>query len=86
MLKKDSIVFGALIGILLPFIIYAIIFYILKLFSTVQFENNLVIELISIGLNAIPLRYYFINLKYEKTGRGILLVTFLMIILFFSIR
>jgi hypothetical protein len=41
--------------------------------------------LLSIFINLIPIRFYFVNLKMDKTGRGILLVTFALMVLFFSL-
>ncbi len=90
MLKRNSIWLGIAIGILLPFILYALFFYsavLLNIFNADQLNSYVIlIELISIALNMIPMRYYFINLKCDKTGKGILLITFVLIILFFAIR
>lgn len=87
MLKRDSIPFGIIIGLVLP----AIIFGILKLanlaISSIWNENFMIREhtimLLSIFINLVPIRYYFVNLKFDKTGRGILLVTFILTIIFF---
>jgi hypothetical protein len=36
-------------------------------------------------LNLLPLRYYFVRLKFENTGRGLLIATFAYIIAYFII-
>lgn len=89
MLNRDSIGFGVVIGIVLPAIIYGIL-YLINLFLVSAFSEAMMIRhetqiLISIFTNLLPVRIYFVNLKYDKTGRGILLVTFLMMILYFSL-
>jgi hypothetical protein len=91
MLKKDNLVFGTLIGVVLP----AAFFGLLKLISvflepgttwSLPFESDR-IYLFSLIVNVIPIRLYFVNYKFEKTGRGVLLSTFLlMVIIFLFIR
>ena len=90
MLKKDHYIFGLLIGIVFPAAIFGIIFIInLLLLKTgiakfyLDKETHL---LISLGSNLVPIRYYFVNLTYDKTGRGILLVTFALILFFFAFK
>ncbi len=39
--------------------------------------------ILAMAINLIPIRVYFVNLKFEKTGRGVLLVTFLSVLLYF---
>jgi len=88
MLKKDHFVFGILIGLVIPVLLYALILLINYLLvnaavTYIYLERKPHI-LISIAGNLLPIRYYFVNLKSDKTGRGILLVTFILIILFFA--
>ena len=87
--KKDSSILGAIIGLLLPVIFYAIlysvIFLIKEIFGLDSFISNNKIMLISIFINLFTLRYYFVTLKYEQSGKGILLVTFIFIIAYFAI-
>ncbi len=86
-LKKDSMILGVIIGLLLPLIFYFIlnkgIFLIKEIFDLDSFISNNKLMLISIFINLFTLRYYFVTLKYEKSGRGILLVTFIYIIAYF---
>ncbi|OQX80262.1 MAG: hypothetical protein B6D61_02225 [Bacteroidetes bacterium 4484_249] len=90
MLKKDHYIFGLLIGIVFPTAIFGLIFIMnLLLLKTgiakfyLDKETHL---LISLGSNLVPIRYYFVNLTYDKTGRGILLVTFALILFFFAFK
>ena len=79
MLKKDNWWLGITLGILLPVVLYAIVMLILKQWGTIT-EGVYVlkpstIKLLALFSNMISFRYYMVNLKYDKTGRGILLTT-----------
>ncbi len=81
--KKDNLGYGILIGLLVPIIIYALLYFVLPLIN-VELRTS-TIELTSI-IAAVPLfRYFIINLNADKTGRGILVIIFLYAI-FFCIR
>lgn len=89
MLKRDSIIFGLLIGVLTPVIVYAILYFGLELveqiFSLGWLNERPAIKLISITVNLFLIRYYFVKLKFEQTGRGVLITTFALVILYFII-
>ena len=78
------------IGIFFPVVIFGFIFglnYLLLLIDVAKFYLDLQTHiLISLAANVIPIRYYFVNLKFDKTGRGVLLFTFVMILIFFAIK
>jgi|AntAceMinimDraft_16_1070373.scaffolds.fasta_scaffold17018_2 hypothetical protein len=78
--KKDSIIFGIILGIVLPGILYAILLY-----TKVPLRKPTSL-LLSLSVNMLTIRYYFVNIRYDRTGRGILLVTFISGILFFIVR
>jgi hypothetical protein len=40
------------------------------------------IELVSIAGNLLPFRYYMVKLKYDKTGRGMLVITMVYAVIF----
>lgn len=88
-LKKDSYFLGALMGFLLPGVGYLLLFGIIegvKSFQSQSFtmtHNHL--YLLSIMINLLPLRTYMVNFKYDKTGRGLLAVTFVYMIIYFAI-
>ena len=89
MLKKDKISLGLLIGILLPAAFYGILKLVNLGLIEIRNENFQIKEhtiiLLSIFINIVPIRYYFVNLKFDRTGRGILMVTFILMVLFFVI-
>jgi uncharacterized membrane-anchored protein len=83
-LKKDSFLMGIVIGIILPAIVFGILYYIIKTFPNpatglpvMKISTLLILGIVP---NALALRYYLVNLKADKTGRGILFVTFLLAI------
>ena len=87
MLKKDTIWLGIIMGIVLPavfgifiFLIDLLIFYITR-YGHVIHRHDMI--LISIFINLLPIRIYFVNLKFDRTGKGVLLVTFILVLLFF---
>lgn len=80
--NKNHLGFGVLLGAVIPFIVFLLILYIDQ-----NFMNNgpggivvppNIMAFLSIAINLLPFRYYMINLRYERTGRGILLSTFLL--------
>jgi hypothetical protein len=89
MLKKDNWILGIALGLLLPLAIYGILYFIMVNWGTVDetlgvfYIKESTMQLISIFSNLFTFRYYMVNLKYDKTGRGILLVTFIFAALFF---
>ncbi len=87
MLNKDTWTLGIIIGLLLPAVVYGLVLLILSPHGYVEDGIYLfrpeVPALIAVFSNLFPFRYYMVNKKYDRTGRGILLVTFLMAILCF---
>jgi hypothetical protein len=87
MLSRDSFPFGALLGAVAPVIFLGILYLINWLIEKIIVHqlyikfNTLV--LVSITLDLIIMRYYFVKLNYDRTGRGILVVTFVYMMLFF---
>lgn len=85
-LRRDSLWMGILIGILCPALIFGLIELIIFIIGK-NLERVAVIEiqkilLLSVIPNLFILRHYLLKLKYDLTGRGILLATFLIAILF----
>lgn len=90
MFNRDSLWFGILIGILMPIILYAVLYGALYLYASLSgsglyFDHSLLL-LISPVINLFFIRYYFVSKKYDDTGRGILLVTFIYVIAYFVIK
>ena len=87
MLKKDNMALGALIGLVLPGLCYGLLSLAAMLVETGTawtrpFETDRMMMLALI-INVIPLRIYFVTYKFDKTGRGVLLVTFLLMVFYF---
>ncbi|MBT8195394.1 MAG: hypothetical protein HKO56_02310 [Bacteroidia bacterium] len=88
MLKKNSWILGIVLGILTPLTAYAILYYANIFISEDIFDRqpifrDLTLRVIAVVSNVLVFRYYMVNLKYDYTGRGILLVTFATVIAFF---
>jgi hypothetical protein len=87
MLKKDNMWLGIALGTVLPVVLYLIILLIMKLVGTTPAGDYVLKQssmvLLALFSNMITFRYYMINLKYDKTGRGILLVTFVCAAIYF---
>jgi membrane protease YdiL (CAAX protease family) len=86
-LKKDSMLLGIIIGLILPALLFAVLYFPSRLFAPLG-KDYLVqlptLALISIFPNLFTFRHYLKILKLDQTGRGILLVTFVFAILYFA--
>jgi len=85
-LKKDSLLVGIAVGIILPILLFAVLYFPSHFFAPEGKEYVVQIPtmaLISIFPNLFTLRHYLVKLKLDKTGKGILLVTFVFAILYF---
>lgn len=89
-LKKDNFVFGFLLGIVFPALFYGIIWIISFAFLKMNLSRYPLDSethiLISFLANLLLIRFYFVSLKYDKTGRGVLIITFITLILFFILK
>lgn len=90
MLKKDQYGLGILIGLLLPIISFFMIYLFTLILINVDIVNyQLELKshfLLSMAINVIPIRFYLVSLKYDKTGRGVLLITFILVMSFFALN
>jgi hypothetical protein len=86
-LKKDSWILGIALGALTPAISFCILYLINKYLATnhqgVAFLKDSTLHIVSIFMNVIVFRFYMLKMKFDYTGRGILLVTFIYAIVFF---
>lgn len=86
-LRRDSLPMGLFIGFICPAVCFGILYGIIVLVQqkTGALQMDRMIQkliLLSVIPNVLLLRYYLVKLKYDLTGRGILLVTFAIAILF----
>lgn len=82
MFKKDNLVLGLVLGAIIPIITY----YIIKTGFELAGHSNMLREgtqyVVSL-VGVVPVfRYYMVNLKADRTGRGMLLVMFAYAILY----
>ena len=88
--KKDSHIFGGLIGLILPVLVYFLLvliaFGVKSIFGLETSSYLGAMRLASIAVNLLLMRYYFVKLKFELTGRGILLATFVYVIVYFWVH
>jgi hypothetical protein len=85
-LKQNSYNHGAVLAFTTPFLSLVVIYYLLLILAGVFNFRPFQIEqfyLLSIIGNLFLMRYYLVELKYTKTGKGILAVTFMLIIAYF---
>ena len=88
-LKQDSFILGLIIGIIAPWILFGILYY-LSIFlgnlvlKVPYFISSSTMQLLAIVVNVFAIRYYMVRLKFEKTGKGFLVITFIYIIAFFA--
>jgi hypothetical protein len=87
MLKKDKFILGIVIGLILPAAVFGLLSLVAHFIPTGTtwarpFEADR-LPILSLVINVIPIRRYFVTYKFEKTGRGVLLATFILMALFF---
>lgn len=86
-LKTDSWTLGIILGIVVPLITFGILWLIMMQLGPISagryWLKESTIMLLAIFTNLFTFRYYMVNLRYDRTGRGILLVTFVMAAVFF---
>jgi hypothetical protein len=91
-LKKDSYLLGGIMGIIIPAALWGILHTINSSISTAPgsikpaYFTDFMVQIVSLVPNILLLRYYLINLKADKTGRGILAVTFVIAIVLFILN
>lgn len=86
-LKTDNLTVGIILGLLVPVpaaLIFALMLRLIQLsfhvLETVHMPDML---LLGVGINLVIMRYYIKNLRFENTTKGIILVTFIIVVLFF---
>ncbi len=86
-LKSNNFLTGAIIGLIIPVpaaLIFAVLTRLIQLsfhiFTRVRMADMF---LLGLAVNLIVMRYYIRKLKLENTGKGILVVTFALVAVFF---
>ncbi len=85
MLNKDNIWVGVILGILIPVLAYGLFYGFMEISSRkITYEVFEKMQLVLIALNAIAMRHFLIKRQQDQIGRGILFVTFLLVIYHFA--
>jgi len=83
--KQDSPLLGFLIGFSIPIICYVLQLKFIPILIGHSFTDESM-QLFSLVCNVPFLRYFLINLKFEKAGKGILFATFIYAIIWIYIN
>ena len=88
MFKKDSMIIGILLGIFVTVAGYFTLYYLNIWISSYFFNRSPIfgqstIEVLAIFLNVLPFRYFMLRTNKEYIGRGILMVTFVVGLIYF---
>lgn len=83
--KRDHLLLGIGLGLIIPVVFYFIIGFLADVFTSKNAPalQESTIQLLAIVVNLLPFRYYLVKLKADKTGRGVLLATFLYALVYF---
>lgn len=89
--RKDSLAAGILIGIFLPGIIFGLLLTVLLIlhkYNSGVPVNTIIPKLVLVALlpSLFVLRHYLIKLKYDLTGRGIIIATFIWALAFVLVQ
>jgi hypothetical protein len=86
-LNTDKISLGLILGVIIP-VPFALLFAaILRLIQTnfhmLSRVRDADMLLLGLAINLMVMRYYLVKLKFEKTGKALLVLTVFMILMFF---
>lgn len=94
-LRRDSYVVGGALGILIPAVLFGILFGIFAI--VLHFNPQMLVNkpnlikvltpdfiLLAMIPNVLLLRYYLLKLKFDKTGRGIIAASLLCAVAFLA--
>ena len=86
-MKQDNFITGLVFGLLLPVPMYGIFWGIDTLLKQTGIWGGLHphenLYLLSIAINFLVVRFYLVKWKLPKTGKGMMLVSIVMVVAFF---
>ncbi len=88
-LKNDSYAFGAFLGLVSPVAFLYLLYYGFIFFGELFNFRPFLIEklyLLALIINLLYMRLYLVNFKLVKTGKSVVVVTFLYVILHFIVK
>ena len=84
--KKDHLVFGLILGLVLPvpvsFLLIGLLTLLQQVAGILAETTYLQMTLLSMAFNLLLMRFYFVKLKFENTGRGLMLITLAMVVVY----
>lgn len=83
--RLNKLLYGLLIGLFLAMLTFMLVFFMVEYvpFFKKHLQDPRIPFLLAFIPNLLVMRYYFVNLKMEKTAKGILLITFIGVVLVF---
>ncbi len=81
MLKKDSFIIGSLAAVIIFFVLYSIVNLFTDFSYFSQSRDSLWVYIVSIIPNILLARFMLVNWNMEKTGRGMMFVSLLGVLL-----
>ena len=85
-LNNDEYFLGVLLGLIIPVpaaLVFTILIRLIQNFLHVFNEvRDMDMLLLGLAVNLIVMRYYLVKRKFEKTGKALLILTVVLIILF----
>lgn len=86
-LEKDHFAYGLLLGILMPAVLFGILTLVNLFLHQIMPDSSGIpfntLIMVSIFVNLFSMRYFLVNKKCDRTGRGILMSTFALAAIFF---
>jgi len=82
LLKRDSLVFGLLLGLAIPAAMYGFMNWLTTFRPEASFNQN-TLMVISITANVVLFRQYMMQWDMEESGKGMLFATFVYAFIFF---
>jgi hypothetical protein len=86
-LNRDKLSLGLLLGILIPVpvaLIFAVIVRLIQVNFLILGETRLVnMFLLGIAVNIVLMRYYIVKLNFISTAKGLIIVSVIMVLIFF---
>jgi len=86
-LKSNNFITGAILGLIIPVptaLVFALMIRLIQInFQFLTRVRMADLFLLGLAVNLLVMRYYIRKLKLENTGKGILVVTFALVAVFF---
>lgn len=80
-LKKDNFWLGMALGFIVPLVVFTIIYFLDGYFSDIKKVRTIVQDytkyVVAVFFNLVLFRIYMVNWKMDKTGKGLLAMTFI---------